>query len=238
MLQHASINTFVRHYSVGIHVDAQAIVRGLPQEKRLMRFACSMSWSIDPWRPYKLSAEDSSSINELPCVCALQELVQKRKQARDWCSDKYKHAEGRYEQALCEQRNEKQQELLRQNLERYQDKYDRVDQKYQRALCELRNEKQRQCNCLVRENLERYKNKQPVIDSERQLSGKMVDEEVIGALQQTGYMTPQHMMLIDTILTMPGAMIEAEYQRWIAAINAVIAFCDVMEGAPTQPGPS
>ena len=33
MLQHASINTFVKHYSVGIHVDAQAIVRGLPAQK-------------------------------------------------------------------------------------------------------------------------------------------------------------------------------------------------------------
>ncbi|KAL1979001.1 hypothetical protein VTN96DRAFT_7497 [Rasamsonia emersonii] len=46
------------------------------------------------------------------------------------------------------------------------------------------------------------------------------------------------MMLIDTILTLPGATIEAEYQRRIAAINAVIAFCDVMEGAPIRPGPS
>jgi Protein of unknown function (DUF3435) len=29
MLQHANIDTFVRHYSVGIHVAAQAIVHGL-----------------------------------------------------------------------------------------------------------------------------------------------------------------------------------------------------------------
>lgn len=114
-------------------------------------------------------------------------------------------------------------------------KYERADQKYRRALRELRNEKQRQRNRQVRENLERYKNEQPVIDSERQLAGKVVDEEVIGALQQTGYMTPQHMMLIDTILTMPGATIEAEYSRPIAAINAVIAFCDVEEGAPLRP---
>ncbi|CRL29490.1 Transcription factor, fungi [Penicillium camemberti] len=51
MLQHSSIDTFVRHYSVGIHVDAQAIVRGMPTQKQLMRFACSMSRSIDPRRP-------------------------------------------------------------------------------------------------------------------------------------------------------------------------------------------
>lgn len=121
-----------------------------------MRFACSMSRSIDPRRPYKPSAEDSSSINKLPRVCALQELVQKRKQARDLCSDKYKLAEGKYEQTLCEPQNKKQQQrrrLLQENVEQYQDKYDRADQKYKRALRELRNEKQRQRNRLVRENL-------------------------------------------------------------------------------------
>ncbi|GLA10386.1 hypothetical protein AnigIFM60653_004877, partial [Aspergillus niger] len=64
MLQHASINTFVKHYSVGIHVDAQAIVRGLPAQKQLMRFAASMSRSIDPRRPYKL--DDTSCVNEVP----------------------------------------------------------------------------------------------------------------------------------------------------------------------------
>lgn len=92
-------------------------------------------------------------------------------------------------------------------MERYQKKLVRADRKYQRALRELRNEKQWQRNRLVRENLERYKNEQPVIDSERQLAGKMVDEEAMGALEQTRYMTLQHMMLIDTILTMPGTTI-------------------------------
>ncbi|CAG8124329.1 unnamed protein product, partial [Penicillium nalgiovense] len=78
MLQHASIDTFVRHYSVGIHVDAQAIVRGLPAQKQLMRFACSMSRSIDPRRPYRL--EDSSCINDIPRVRTLEERKQVRKQ--------------------------------------------------------------------------------------------------------------------------------------------------------------
>jgi hypothetical protein len=107
----------------------------------------------------------------------------------------------------------------------------------ERSPC-LRNEKQRQRNRLVRENLERYKNEQPVIDSERQLSGKVVDEEVMGALQRTGYMTPQHILLIDTIMTMPEATVEAEYGRRVAAINAVNAFCDMEEGAPSQLCPS
>lgn len=86
----------------------------------------------------------------------------------------------------------------------------------------------------MRENLVQYKNEQPVIDSERQLAGKVVDEEVMGALERTGYMTPQHMILIDTVLTMPGSTVKKEYQHQIATINAVITFYDVEEGSPTR----
>lgn len=60
-----------------------------------------------------------------------------------------------------------------------------------------------------------------------------MDKEV-EALQRTGYMTPQHMTLIDTVLTMPGATVEQEYKCQISAINAVIAFCDVQEGCPSK----
>ena len=90
MLQHASIDTFVRHYSVGIHVDAQAIVRGLPAKKQLMRFACSMSRSIAPRRPYRL--EDSSCINDIPRVRALEDRKQGKKRIRDIKMRTYKDA--------------------------------------------------------------------------------------------------------------------------------------------------
>ena len=109
-----------------------------------------------------------------------------------------------------------------------------ANQKYQRAQCEFWNEWQWQCNCLVCENLEWYKDKQPVIDSEQQLAGKLVDEEVMGALEWTSYMTPQHIILIDTVLTMLGSTVEKENQHQIVAINAVIAFCDVEEGSPMR----
>lgn len=82
MLQHASIDTFVRHYSVGIHVDsAQAIVPGIPAQKELMRFACSMSRSIGPCRPWRL--EDSSCLNGGPSVCALEDRKETCKRIRD-----------------------------------------------------------------------------------------------------------------------------------------------------------
>jgi hypothetical protein len=104
--------------------------------------------------------------------------------------------------------------------------------KYNIAVRELRSEKQRQRIRRIRENLERYKNEQPVIDLERQLAGKLVDTKVMGALEHKGFMPPQHLMMIDAILTMQGATIEAELQRRINAINAMTAFCSVEEGRP------
>ncbi|KAH1607259.1 hypothetical protein KXX21_005450 [Aspergillus fumigatus] len=64
MLQHASINTFVKHYSVGIHIDAQAIVRGLPAQKQLI-------------------LEDTSVVNMVPSVCKLQKKVNERKEVQE-----------------------------------------------------------------------------------------------------------------------------------------------------------
>jgi hypothetical protein len=121
------------------------------------------------------------------------------------------------------------------NAKKLRRKYAHAERLCDRSVKRLRNEKNRQRHRLTRENLERYKNEQPVIDSERQLSGKMVDAEVKVALERTGYMTPQHMTLIDTVLTMPGTTTEEEYGRRIAAINAVVAVCDAEEGAPSRP---
>lgn len=98
MLQHASIGTFVRHYSVGIHVDGQAIVRGMPAQKQLMRFACSMSRPIDPRRPYRL--EDSSCINDIPRVRTLEDRNQTRKRIRDAKKRAYEDAQAALQQVF------------------------------------------------------------------------------------------------------------------------------------------
>ncbi|KAJ6000886.1 hypothetical protein N7481_001295 [Penicillium waksmanii] len=242
MLQHASIDTFVRHYSVGIHVDTQAIVRGMPAQKQLMRFASSMSRSIDPRRPWRL--DDSSCINDIPCVRVLESKKEVKLRNRDEKKCAYEEAQvalerefgdgppqkGPYFRAIS-----KRWKARKKNAEKLRKKYVHAEKLYDRSVKQVRNEKSRQRHRLIRENLERYKNEQPVIDSERQLSGKMVDAEVKVALESTGYMTPQHMTLIDTVLTMPGATTDEEYERRITAINAVIAVCDAEEGAPSRP---
>jgi hypothetical protein len=71
MLQHADIRTFVKHYEVDVDVDVQGIVRKTGSQTPLVRFACSLSASIDLDRPYKLLTAESRSLNELPVVRAV-----------------------------------------------------------------------------------------------------------------------------------------------------------------------
>ena len=75
MMQHSDIRTFIRHYEVDVDVDAQGIVRKTGSQTLLVRFACSLSASIDLNRPYKLSTEESRSINDLPAVRARQDTI-------------------------------------------------------------------------------------------------------------------------------------------------------------------
>lgn len=72
-----------------------------------------------------------------------------------------------------------------------------------------------------------------MIDLEQQLAEKLVDMKVMDTLEHKSFMPPQHLMMIDATLTMPDATLEVEYQHWINAINAMIAFCLVEEGRPT-----
>jgi hypothetical protein len=106
----------------------------------------------------------------------------------------------------------------------------REAEKYQKARRRLRNEMARQRRLLLVEIVDRFKKEQPVIDSERQLSGKVVDEDTRGALERSDQMTPEQLLLIDAILTLPETSPEKELQRRIAAIHAVTAYCGVEEG--------
>ncbi|RYP83961.1 hypothetical protein DL769_001267 [Monosporascus sp. CRB-8-3] len=80
ILQHSDIRTFVRHYEVNGDVDVQGIIGKTGSQTPLVRLACSLSASINPDRPYKLSHEESKSLNEFPVVRARQDTVNKRKQ--------------------------------------------------------------------------------------------------------------------------------------------------------------
>ncbi|KAL5364267.1 hypothetical protein BJX96DRAFT_178821 [Aspergillus floccosus] len=146
--------------------DVQGIVRKTGSQTPLVRFACSLTASIDPDRPYWLSADESKSLNQLPEIRKRQEAVVERK-------GKWKNRETKLERATEAWRtsfgnlsNKASPGRLRQIQEKLEDFQDRVleaKRKYNKSVRELRNEKQRQRNRRIRENLKRYKNEQPVV---------------------------------------------------------------------------
>jgi hypothetical protein len=136
-----------------------------------MRFTCSMSRSIDPRRPWKLTTEQSTSVNDLPCIIKLARRVKELLGAPEGSKEEEKH---------------------------------------HRACRRLENKKRRQQKLLLVEIVDRFKKEQPVIDSERQLSGKVVDEDTRGALERSDQMTPEQLLLIDVILTLPKTTFEKE----------------------------
>ncbi len=58
-------------------------------------------------------------------------------------------------------------------------------EKHRKACRRLNNEKQRQRRLLMIEIVDRFKKEQPVIDSERQLSGKVLNEDTRGVLERS-----------------------------------------------------
>jgi hypothetical protein len=110
-----------------------------------------------------------------------------------------------------------------------------VGEKYHKACRRLANEQQ-QRRLLLIEIVGRFKREQPVIDSEQRLSWKVVDEDTGDALERSDQMTPEQLLMIGAILTLPKRTLERD-QRRIAAINAVTAYCGVEEGISDRRDP-
>jgi Protein of unknown function (DUF3435) len=148
-----------------------------------MRFACSMSRSIDPRRPWKLTTQQSRSVNDYPCIVKLQ-----------------RRADRFYGAPKGSQR----------------------ERKHKRAVQQLRNEKKRQRDLLQRDIIERYSKEQPVIVSERQLSGKVVDEEVRSALEHPDKITENGrrfaFQFCMPCLFKVRLMVDLEQARWQAVL--------------------
>ncbi len=73
-----------------------------------------------------------------------------------------------------------------------------------------------------------------MIDSEWQLSGKVVDEDMRDALERSDQVMPEHLLLIDAILTLPETSLENENRQRITAVNAITAYCGVEEGPASR----
>jgi hypothetical protein len=75
-----------------------------------------------------------------------------------------------------------------------------------------------------------FKKEQLVIDSKQQLSEKVVDEDIQDVLEQSDQVTLEHLLLIDTILTLPETSLENKNRWRIAAVNTITVYCSVEEG--------
>jgi hypothetical protein len=90
------------------------------------------------------------------------------------------------------------------------DREESREEKYKRAIRRLTNKTQRQRRLLLVKIRDRYKKEQPVIDSERQLLGQVVDKEVRSVLERSENITPEYLLLIDTVMTLPKTTPEKE----------------------------
>lgn len=63
-----------------------------------------------------------------------------------------------------------------------------------------------------------------------QLSGKEFRSKLREDLERPADKTPQHVRLIETILSLPACTIEKETERRSAAIRAIVNYCDIQEG--------
>lgn len=72
-----------------------------------------------------------------------------------------------------------------------------------------------------------------MLDLEQQLARKLVDIKIIDTLEHKDSIAPQHLTVINTMLTVPGITVKAEYQHQINTINTITAFCPMEEGRPT-----
>ncbi len=66
MLQHASVDTFIKHYLPRRSADVRAGVSSYDPQKDLMRAAGRMTRWADPHRPQALTVEQSQSVDEDP----------------------------------------------------------------------------------------------------------------------------------------------------------------------------
>ncbi|KAL2371355.1 hypothetical protein RJ035_006201 [Blastomyces gilchristii] len=186
MLQHQKIDMYLKYYlDRNINVDVMKTFRDSSLDhcidesrKALLKRICSMIQSIDPRRPWKLTPEQSKSVNEQPRILALSKRVTRLKKHVDRSAKWLGGGTGeRYKQRF---------KMGRPGAERYRkklNKHESTDDKHHRAVRRLRSEKQRARLQLKREMLERYREEQPLKDIAQQLSGKLIDEDVKDAME-------------------------------------------------------
>jgi hypothetical protein len=105
---------------------------------------------------------------------------------------------------------------------------------------DVRNEKQRLRHKLLQQLRTEYDRAQAKRDIQLQLEGLKFGETIKANLGKSLDRTPEHIQLIERIMSLPGANLTEENSRRSAAIDAVAAYCHVEEGRTrrSQHGPN
>lgn len=157
----------------------------------MTRVACSLSRTIDPRRPIRLTDEDLRQLEGEPTLQRLrrgkEKLHKMLPDLRRGPKDEYRLARQRYEQAR----------------RKYWNAWERARRK------------------LLQDKRESFLRNQPVQDVQNQLRAGSPEAELVGTVPDSPTLTPQHLTLVEAVLQPPGETVEAEVNRLIAAVNAV-----------------
>jgi hypothetical protein len=104
------------------------------------------------------------------------------------------------------------------------------EEEYEKLGKEIRNEKQRLRYTLRVDISKKWDREQAKRDIQQQLSGARLENKVKAELEHCLERTPEHIQLIEALLTLPGSTLEEEYRRRSTAISAIAAYCKVEEG--------
>jgi hypothetical protein len=122
--------------------------------------------------------------------------------------------------------NDPELQILVQRRERRRRKHE----EHQELQKKIRNRRQHLRKELMASIRKDWDQKAAERDIRLQLSGKTFSNTIKEKLERSNDRTPQHNRLIEAVLSLPGSTIQEEIVRRIAAIRAVVDYCDVQEG--------
>lgn len=119
-------------------------------------------------------------------------------------------------------------------LELKKAKMKKLSPDYKKLQRDIYNEKQRLRHALRIRVRKEWDRTQAEKDIRQQLSGKTFEEKIKTDLRRSPERTPQHLELIESIMSLPGSSLAEEIQRRSKAIRAVAAYCHFEEGGMSR----
>jgi hypothetical protein len=228
-MMHADTRTFLKYYlQREVDVDVAGEMRKQDPQQRdlvapqedMMRAACRMSRTIDPYRPIELTTEQSSSVNELP---EIQEIIRKRDEvSRRLGRPMSQHKETpdyKLHQKLTSQLSSMRQKARAELLKKIQYDYDQ-----EQPMRELQLQLE-----LAELNLP-----EDELQQQLQLARSKFSNTVNRSLEGSDDLPRPLKRFAEAILTLPKPTLEEEMLRRTEAIDAGAEVCRFEEGETSR----